>query len=45
MEPEGSLPPSQELSTFPYPDPEQSSAERPILYFHIFLWSYIVQLN
>jgi hypothetical protein len=31
MEPEGSLPCSQEPSTFPYPEPDQSSPYRTIL--------------
>jgi hypothetical protein len=30
MHPEGSLPHSQELSTYPYPEPEQSSPHHPI---------------
>jgi hypothetical protein len=30
MEPEGSLPHSQELSTAPYPEPDQSSPHHPI---------------
>jgi hypothetical protein len=30
MEPEGSIPNSQELSTCPYPDPDQSSPHHPI---------------
>jgi hypothetical protein len=30
MEPEGSIPNSQELSTCPYPDPDQSSPHDPI---------------
>jgi hypothetical protein len=30
-EPEGSLPHSQELSTFAYPEPNQSSPHHPIL--------------
>jgi hypothetical protein len=31
MEPEGSLPCSQEPSTGPYPDPDQSNPYNPIL--------------
>jgi hypothetical protein len=31
MEPEGSIPNSQELSTCPYPEPDQSSPHHPIL--------------
>jgi hypothetical protein len=31
MEPEGSLPHSQELTTCPYPEPDQSSPHHPIL--------------
>jgi hypothetical protein len=31
MEPEGSLPHSQELSNGPYPEPEQSNPYNPIL--------------
>jgi hypothetical protein len=31
MEPEGSLPNSQELSTCPYPEPDQSSLDHPNL--------------
>jgi hypothetical protein len=31
MEPEGSLPSSQELSTFTYPEPDQSSPQHSIL--------------
>jgi hypothetical protein len=30
MEPEGSIPNSQELSTCPYPEPDQSSPQHPI---------------
>jgi hypothetical protein len=31
MEPEGSLQNSQELSTYPYPEPDKSSPHHPIL--------------
>jgi hypothetical protein len=31
MQPEGSLPHSQESSTGPYPEPDQSSSYHPIL--------------
>jgi hypothetical protein len=33
MESEGSLPCSQESSTGPYPEPDQSSSQRLILFF------------
>jgi hypothetical protein len=32
MEPEGSLPYSQEPSTGPYPEPDQCNSYRPILF-------------
>jgi hypothetical protein len=35
MEPEGSLPCSQEPSTGPYPEPDQSSSYHPILSLYI----------
>jgi hypothetical protein len=35
MEPEGSLPCSQEPSTGPYPDPDRSSPHHPILSTHL----------
>jgi hypothetical protein len=34
MEPEGSIPNSQELSTGPYPEQDQSSPYNPILSLH-----------
>jgi hypothetical protein len=35
LEPEGSLPLSQELTTSPYPDPDESSPRLPILFPNI----------
>jgi hypothetical protein len=37
MEPEGSLPYSQETSTGPYPEPDQSSPYQLILYLYVLL--------
>jgi hypothetical protein len=42
MEPEDSLPHSQELSTCPYPDPGQSSPHHPILYPPTYVLSFLV---
>jgi hypothetical protein len=40
MEPEGSLPCSQEPSTGPYPEPDQSNPHHPILLIIIFIFKY-----
>jgi hypothetical protein len=52
MEPGGSLPCSQELSTGPYPEPDQSSPYHPILFLKIHLnikrrigYSYITETS
>jgi hypothetical protein len=39
-EPEGSIPNSQELSTCPYPEPDQSSPHHPILTNELTPWSW-----
>jgi hypothetical protein len=41
MEPEGSLPPSQEPSTGPYPEPDRSNPHHPILSVYSVLYSEI----